>query len=146
MKFTLSQDKYYLISLPAYLLQFGREATPTNLLLFSYDRIENRVSNNFVVKRFSKLVWILEGDWHNMVGLLPFVHSMFTTLLCCGGQVELLAYLTYVFSNTQRSYQRWLDNKNYKMEMKFWAVLGSRGCREKNLPTAISMQLFGVVF
>ena len=30
--------------------------------------------------------------------------------------------------------------------MKFWAGLGSRGCREKNLPTAISMQLFGVVF
>jgi hypothetical protein len=30
--------------------------------------------------------------------------------------------------------------------MKFWAVLGSRGCREKNLPTAISMQLFEVVF
>jgi hypothetical protein len=30
--------------------------------------------------------------------------------------------------------------------MKFWAVLGSRGCREKKLPTAISMQLFGVVF
>ena len=30
--------------------------------------------------------------------------------------------------------------------MKIWAVLGSRGCREKNLPTAISMQLFGVVF
>ena len=28
--------------------------------------------------------------------------------------------------------------------MKFWAVLGSRGCREKKpLPTAISMQLFG---
>ena len=27
-----------------------------------------------------------------------------------------------------------------------WAVLGSRGCREKNLPTAISVQLFGVVF
>ena len=30
--------------------------------------------------------------------------------------------------------------------MKFWAVLGSQGCREKKLPTAISMQLFGVVF
>jgi hypothetical protein len=30
--------------------------------------------------------------------------------------------------------------------MKFWAVLGSRGCREKNLPTAISMQPFEVVF
>ena len=30
--------------------------------------------------------------------------------------------------------------------MKFWAVLGSRGCREKKLPTAISMQLFEVVF
>jgi hypothetical protein len=32
------------------------------------------------------------------------------------------------------------------MEMKFWAVLGSRGCREKKLPTAIRMQLFGVIF
>ena len=31
--------------------------------------------------------------------------------------------------------------------MKFWAVLGSQGCREKkHLTTAISMQLFGVVF
>ena len=30
--------------------------------------------------------------------------------------------------------------------MKFWAVLGSQGCREKKLPNAISMQLFGVVF
>ena len=30
--------------------------------------------------------------------------------------------------------------------MKFWAVLGRRGCREKKLPTAMSMQLFGVVF
>jgi hypothetical protein len=30
--------------------------------------------------------------------------------------------------------------------MKFWAVLGSQGFREKNLPTAISMQLFGEVF
>ena len=46
----------------------------------------------------------------------------------------------------QRFYQRWLDKRIYKTEMKFWAVLGSRGCREKNLPTAISMQLFGVVF
>ena len=44
------------------------------------------------------------------------------------------------------SYQRWLDKIKIKLEMKFWAVLGSRGCREKKLPTAISMQLFGVVF
>ena len=29
--------------------------------------------------------------------------------------------------------------------MKFWAVLGKRGCIEKNLPTAISVPLFGVV-
>ena len=46
----------------------------------------------------------------------------------------------------QRSYTRWMDRKIYKIEMKFWAVLGSRGCSEKKLPTAISMQLFGVVF
>jgi hypothetical protein len=39
-----------------------------------------------------------------------------------------------------------LDKRIYQTEMKFWAVLGSRGCREKKLPTAISRQLFGVVF
>jgi hypothetical protein len=39
-----------------------------------------------------------------------------------------------------------LDKRIYKTEMKFWAVLGSWGCREKKIPTAISMQLFGVVF
>ncbi len=30
--------------------------------------------------------------------------------------------------------------------MTFWGVLGRRGCREKNVSTAISMQLFEVVF
>ena len=30
--------------------------------------------------------------------------------------------------------------------MMFWAILGRQGCREKNLLTAISMQLFEVVF
>ena len=30
--------------------------------------------------------------------------------------------------------------------MKFWAVLGSQGCRQKKLPTAISKQLFEVFF
>ncbi len=30
--------------------------------------------------------------------------------------------------------------------MKFCVVLGSGGCREKNLPTTTSRQLFGVVF
>ena len=32
---------------------------------------------------------------------------------------------------TQRSYTRWLYKIIYRTEMKFWAVLGSRGCREK---------------
>ena len=45
-----------------------------------------------------------------------------------------------------RFYNRWLDRRIYKTEMKFWAVLGRRGCREKNLSTAISMQRFGVFF
>ena len=36
--------------------------------------------------------------------------------------------------------------KQFIERMKFLAVLGSRGCREKKLPTAISMQLFGVGF
>ena len=47
----------------------------------------------------------------------------------------------------QRSYQRWLDKRIYKMEVKFTAVLGRRVCREKKqLPTAISMHLLGVFF
>ena len=45
-----------------------------------------------------------------------------------------------------RFYNRWLDRGIYETEMKFWAVFGKQGCREKKLPTAISMQLFGVVF
>ena len=46
----------------------------------------------------------------------------------------------------QRPYQRRLDKKICKTEMNLWAVLGIWGCREKRLPTAISMQLFEVVF
>ena len=46
----------------------------------------------------------------------------------------------------QRSYQRCLNKRICKTEVNFWAVLGSWGYREKNLPTATSMQLFGVVF
>jgi hypothetical protein len=39
-----------------------------------------------------------------------------------------------------------MDTRIYKTEMKFWDVLGSWGCREKKLPTAISKQHFEVVF
>ena len=63
---------------------------------------------------------------------------------CWSIKVVLYNYLSDGFF--QRSYQRWFDKRIYKTEMKIWAVLGSRGCREKNLPTAISMQLFGVFF
>jgi hypothetical protein len=31
-------------------------------------------------------------------------------------------------------------------EIKFWAALGSLGCTEKTLPTAISMQILGLFF
>jgi hypothetical protein len=34
---------------------------------------------------------------------------------------------------SQRFYQRWLDKRIYKTEMKFWAVLGSPGCRKKKV-------------
>ena len=30
--------------------------------------------------------------------------------------------------STQRFYQRWLDKRIHKTEIKFWAVLGSWGC------------------
>ena len=46
---------------------------------------------------------------------------------------------------TRRFYNRWLDRRIYKTEMKFWAVLGRQGCRKK-LQTAIIMQLFEMVF
>jgi hypothetical protein len=39
-----------------------------------------------------------------------------------------------------------IDKRIYKTEMKFWTVLGSQGCREIKLPTAISMQLLGWFF
>ena len=35
---------------------------------------------------------------------------------------------------------RWLYKIIYKTEMKFWAVLGSRGCRKQQLPTAPRVQ------
>ena len=43
----------------------------------------------------------------------------------------------------QRSYQRWLDERIYKTEIKFWAVLGSRGCREKKPPNCHKYATFG---
>ena len=46
----------------------------------------------------------------------------------------------------QRSYQRWLEKTIYKMEMKFWAVLGRRGCREKNPPNCHKYATFWGVF
>ena len=48
----------------------------------------------------------------------------------------------------QRFYERWLNKRIYKTEMKCWAVLGRAvgAAEKKTLPTAISMQLFGVVF
>ena len=61
-------------------------------------------------------------------------------------RLQPLTIYIYCSTTNQRSYTRWLYKIIYKTEMKFWAVLGSWGCREKNLPTAISMQLFEVVF
>ena len=49
-----------------------------------------------------------------------------------------------IYRVNKSSLQRWFDKIIYKTEMKFWAALGSQGCKEKKLPTSISMQLFGV--
>ena len=46
-----------------------------------------------------------------------------------GLRIGSLALVEYFH---QRSYQRWLNKIIYKTEMKFWAVCGSRDCREKN--------------
>ena len=56
-----------------------------------------------------------------------------------GGQMQ-----TYI-QRYQKSYQRWFDKRIYKTEMKFWTVLGSRGCREKKLPIAVC-NLLGCFF
>ena len=80
------------------------------------------------------------------------VSSRISGYMCLPGILIFLSIFCHTvqlfFSKgtNHRLYTRWLDRRIYKTEMKFWAVLGRRGCREKNLPTAISMQLFGVVF
>ena len=79
------------------------------------------------------------GHTHEGVALNSAVSAMYSRLGTSDCYLRLLC-------SVQRSYQRWLYKRIYKKEMKFWAVLGSQGCKEKNLPTAISMQLFGVVF
>ena len=43
----------------------------------------------------------------------------------------------------QRSYMRWLYKRIHKTEMKFWAVLGSRGCSEKKTPNCHKYAIFG---
>ena len=62
---------------------------------------------------------------------------------------DLLWGLNFVSDNrfilqgqSQRSCQRWLDKRIYKTELKFSAVLGSRGCREKKRVCADYEQLF----
>ena len=48
--------------------------------------------------------------------------------------------------SNQRSYQRWLDKRIYKTVMKFWAVLGSRGCRENKGSGPIMSNFLGWFF
>ena len=43
-------------------------------------------------------------------------------------------YFIHAISYNQRSYQRWLDKRIYITDVKFWAVLGSQGCRVKKNP------------
>ena len=62
-----------------------------------------------------------------------------------GVDISFIMSFEFFYKN-QRFYWRWLDKIIYKTDIKFWADLGSQGCREKNLPTAISEQLFEVVF
>ena len=52
------------------------------------------------------------------------LHRGVNRFLKLGGQVVMRSAAT---PSIQRSYQRWLDKRIYKMEMKFWAVLGNQG-------------------
>ena len=60
---------------------------------------------------------------HNMVKIFLKLHSRFHIPATSQGKK--------IKSFNQRSYTRWLYKRIYKMEMKFWAVLGSRGYRDK---------------
>jgi hypothetical protein len=57
------------------------------------------------------------------LGKNPVYETRYFKLENCKNQVQI--------DRGQRSYQRWLDKRIYRTEMKFLAVLGSRGCREK---------------
>ena len=81
-------------------------------------------------------------------GFSCWVKQSFLECICClvfrnSSKKSKFTHVNWVEGNKQRSYQRWLDKRFYKT--KFWAVLGSQGYR-KNFPTAISLQLFGMVF
>ena len=88
--------------------------------------------------------------WRNMIGeacpgslLWLILLKEFHQLLLSDLKLKSARKVSFV---RQYLAQRRLDKRIYKTDMKFWAVLGSLGGREKNLPTAISMQLFRVVF
>ena len=88
---------------------------------------------------FNSWILHLRLAWHVLI--LPHPHCM---LFVTEQNIEIL-YLCWSFMK-QRSYQIWLNKRTYKTEMKFWAVLGSRNCKKKNFPAAISMQFLGWFF
>ena len=83
---------------------------------------EKRAAIVYYSTIFKSWILHLRLAWHV---LILYVHILFVT----EQNIEIL-YLCWSFMK-QRSYKRWLNKRIYKMEMKFWAVLGSHSCRGK---------------
>ena len=91
-------------------------------------------------------VWIESQVWNPNKYLCSDPKNEQPTNEKLNSSFTLIAQIRDRLYVSQRSYQRLLDKSIYRMEMKFCAVLGTEGYWEKKLPTAISMQLFGVFF
>jgi len=94
-----------------------------------------------------EMMWLVAGLYDN-AGYTISKRGIQNLIIFCPNiniAKRKLLYLLNRHTAKLRSYVRWLYKRIYKMELKFWAVLGSQSCREK-LPTAINMQLFQRLF
>ena len=136
-----------------------KERSSDNKITKKYSITYNSISNHLftpihLIKSNIKKLQVKKVELHllhsHFVPVTWFISvftqkKMYVCVLVFSSSTKTKWIARYVCS--QGSYQRWLDKMICKTEIKFWAILGSQGFREKNnLPTAISMQLFGVFF
>ena len=94
-----------------------------------------------------EMMWLVAGLYDNAGYTISKLGIQNLIFFCPNINIakRKLLYLLNRHTAKLRSYVRWLYKRICKMELKFWAVLGSQSCREK-LPTAINMQLFQRLF